>query len=80
MTDTISAIDHFHDHIDVCARCRTSPFNMCPVGRARLAGTALHFIDDDLCTRCIHDGKRKNPDCPECGGRGVVVRWPVAVT
>jgi hypothetical protein len=34
--------DAFHQHLDTCARCRESCFNMCPVGNALLhaAGTA----------------------------------------
>lgn len=26
----------FHDHIDVCERCRNQPFNLCSVGAAKL--------------------------------------------
>ena len=26
----------FHDHLDVCRRCREQPFNLCPTGAARL--------------------------------------------
>lgn len=31
----------FHDHLDVCARCMSEPFNLCPVGAAAL-GDAVH--------------------------------------
>ncbi len=22
----------FHDHLDICERCRDQPFNLCPIG------------------------------------------------
>lgn len=25
-------VDAFHDHLDVCERCRKDVFNLCPVG------------------------------------------------
>lgn len=32
-------IGAFHAHLDVCAQCRTSPFNLCLTGRALLLAT-----------------------------------------
>ena len=32
----MSAAKAFHDHLDVCQRCRKQPFNLCPIGAARL--------------------------------------------
>ncbi len=36
-------IDAFHNHLDVCARCREQPFNLCSVGAPLLkkAGDAI---------------------------------------
>jgi len=33
--------DKFHAHLDVCARCRTKPFDLCPVGGQLLRAAAL---------------------------------------
>ena len=30
----------FHEHLDVCERCREEPFNLCPIGAAAIARDA----------------------------------------
>lgn len=30
----------FHNHLDVCERCRNQPFNLCPLGQAALVKQA----------------------------------------
>lgn len=40
-TFTITGYDHtkaqaFHDHLDVCARCSSEPFNLCDIGASLL--------------------------------------------
>jgi hypothetical protein len=36
-------IDRFHKHLDVCARCRNEPFNLCAMGASllRMAGEGV---------------------------------------
>jgi hypothetical protein len=29
-------VEQFHAHLDLCVRCRTQPFNLCPQGAALL--------------------------------------------
>jgi hypothetical protein len=31
----------FHDHLDICERCRTKPFDLCKEGAALLAQAAV---------------------------------------
>ncbi len=30
----------FHEHLDVCQRCREQPFNLCLIGQLKLAEAA----------------------------------------
>jgi hypothetical protein len=43
--------DPFHKHLDTCERCRTQPFNLCPVGAAELRAAALARIPI-ACAKC----------------------------
>ena len=36
----------FHDHLDVCQRCRNQPFNLCNTGAKLLQETAQKLAED----------------------------------
>lgn len=36
MNETPVSENIFHDHLDVCLRCRNQPFNLCPAGALAL--------------------------------------------
>lgn len=37
--------DIFHKHLDVCERCRTRPFDLCPVGRVKILVATGELVD-----------------------------------
>jgi hypothetical protein len=41
-----SAPDRFHDHLDICERCCTKPFDLCATGAQLLRNTADRRLSD----------------------------------
>jgi len=52
--------DKFHAHLDVCARCRTKPFDLCPTGGALLRAAALD--PETTTTTDLVDHRRRHHD------------------
>ena len=43
-----TAVETFHEHLDECERCRTRPFDLCPVGAQLLTAAGAEATQTGL--------------------------------
>lgn len=46
MSESKSAHDKFHEHLDVCEQCRKHPFQLCRTGELLLKTAAMSPTDE----------------------------------